>query len=106
MLACWENDPNKRPTIQQVAEFLAKIIVEKNNENNSTTRTENKKELSSIIYPQSTIMEAPCTHSKASELLLNKLIQDYNLEYNSDILNQAEKLFLEIFDIADAINIL
>ena len=49
-------------------------------------------------------------HSNNIELSLSKLIQEYNLALIDNeckhILSQAEKLFLEIFDTADSINIL
>ena len=47
-------------------------------------------------------------HSKSSELFISRLMQDYNLESIDNeckfILNQAEKLFSEIFDTKDNIN--
>ncbi|GBB84536.1 hypothetical protein RclHR1_01110021 [Rhizophagus clarus] len=102
----WEDDPNKRPTIYQVVKSLKKIVFGESN--NNINSLENKEEglLRETPY-QSIITNLGSTLSDNSELYLSKLIQNHlNNEYNFDVLNQAEKLFLEIFDISDSINIL
>jgi len=62
------------------------------------------------MHSDSTSVDMACMYSNNSELFISKLIQDYNLELVDNeykhILNQAEKLFLKIFDITDGINIL
>uniref|UniRef100_U9SX76 Protein kinase domain-containing protein n=1 Tax=Rhizophagus irregularis (strain DAOM 181602 / DAOM 197198 / MUCL 43194) TaxID=747089 RepID=U9SX76_RHIID len=113
--ACWEDDQSKRPTIHQVVKFLKQAIFGENNDeiNNSL---ENKTELLQENHSQSIIPNLACMlsnnsieymMSNNSELYLSKLILDHlNNEVNLDILNLAEKLFLEIFNITDDINIL
>ena len=105
LLACWKDDPNKRPTMKEIVKSLQSIIFEgNNNEIDSIIQPETKKE-----SPNSTA-DIACMYSKNSELFISNLIKDYNLESMDNeckhILNQAEKLFLETFDMADSINVL
>src|SRR5947208_3144733 len=93
--------------MQQVVKSLRAIIFEENNETNPIYHTENEMELSQqitsieeMIYMHSD-NSISCMFSKNSELFLSKLYLDN--EYIPDILNQAEKLFLEIFNIVDNI---
>ncbi len=82
-LACWRDILDDRPTMQQVVPSLKTIMFLDNNDET------NKKGLSNeILIPDSSI---------------SNHIEDYDLvsienECNLDILDQAERLFMEIFD--------
>ncbi|CAB4380858.1 unnamed protein product [Rhizophagus irregularis] len=112
--ACWEDDPTNRPTIHQVVKFLKQVIFGENND--EINSLEIKTELLQENHPQSIISDLACMLSNNSieymlsnnsELYLSKLMLDHlNNEINSIILNQAEKLFSEIFNVTDNINIL
>ncbi|CAI2191979.1 19783_t:CDS:1, partial [Funneliformis geosporum] len=63
------------------------------------------------IHYNSASSNMPCMNSNNSELLLSKLIQEFNLdsinnEGHLHILHQAEKLFLKVFDVEDSIDML
>jgi hypothetical protein len=114
--ACWLDDPDKRPTIHQVVKFLKRIIFGEINDDEINSFENNKIESLQESHSQSIMPDLSCMLSndsivymlsKNSELYLSKLIQDHlNNDVDPDILNQAERLFLEIFDITDNINIL
>jgi hypothetical protein len=92
--------------MHQVVKSLKKIIFGENND--KIDSLENKEVLQETPSQSSITADLSCMLSNNSELYLSKLIQNYlNNEYNFDIvINQAEKLFLEIFDINDSIDIL
>src|SRR6266498_2498575 len=98
--------------MQEVVKSLKAIIFgENNDEIDSFIHSENKAGLLKKTTSYSASSDIACMHSNHSELFISKLMQEFNLElidteFNSQILNQAEKLFLEIFDIADSINVL
>ncbi len=83
--------------MQQVVKSLKSIIIEENN-NDIIHPTENKMELPNDMHSYST-----CTQSNNSELFISYTLDN---KYKPHILNQAEKLFLEIFDAADSMDIL
>src|SRR6266498_4218421 len=77
----------------------------------SFIHSENKAELLKKTTTYSASSDIASMHSNNSELFISKLMQEFNLElidteFNSQILYQAEKLFFEIYDIADSINVL
>src|SRR3989337_1598731 len=89
----------------EIVKSLQSIIFgENNNEIDSVIQPETKKGL-----PNSTSADIACMYSKNSELYISNLIKDYNLESIDNeckhILNQAKKLFVEIFDTEDSLNI-
>ena len=96
--------------MQEVVKSLkAMIFGENNDEINSIIHSANK--IESIESPNDIHFDSTSPmHSNNIELVLSKLIQEYNLALIDNeckhILSQAEKLFLEIFDTADSINIL
>ncbi len=81
------------------------MIFEENNNNtiHPIINTENKMELLNDIHSYST-----CMQSKNSELFISRLMQNYNLDNKCKphILSQAKKLFSEISDAADNMNVL
>src|SRR5688572_7495620 len=97
--------------MQEVVKSLKAIIFgENNNEINSIIHLENEAELLKKTTSYSASSDIVRMHSNNSELFISKLLQEYNLgsidnEYKH-ILNQAEKLFFEIYDIADSISVL
>ncbi|GES75152.1 kinase-like domain-containing protein [Rhizophagus clarus] len=98
---CWDDDPNKRPTAYQVIKSLKKIISDEDN-----NKIENNEKLIQDTPSQSIMTDVACMLSNNSEFYLSKLIQNhFNNEYDMDILNQAKKLFLEIFDTKDSVDI-
>ncbi len=97
--------------MQEVVKLLkAMIFGENNNEINSIIHSENKAGLLKKTTSYSISSNIACMHSNNSELFISKLMQEFNLKLIDNeckhILNQAEKLFFEIYDITDSINIL
>src|SRR6266542_2109406 len=87
------------------------MIFGENNDEIDSFNSENKAELLKKTTSYSASSDIVCMHSNNSELFISKLMQEFNLElidteFNSQILYQAEKLFFEIYDIADSINVL
>ena len=86
--------------MQEIVNSLQSMIFGGNNDEiDSIIQPETKKELPTSSC--STSVDMTCMHSKNSELFISRLIQDYNLESIDNeckhVLNQAKKLFFEIF---------
>ena len=90
MIECWNADPNKRPTIQEVVESLKAIDFESNNRINSNAYMENKIELFQEIDIERIHISSSTNGSHNSQLYLNELMYDNG--YNSDVLDQAENI--------------
>src|ERR1044072_8971879 len=100
------DDPNKRPTMQQVVLSLKSIIFQEHHD-----------EISSIIHakneelPKEKFSDSISTiDDEFDDLVISDYLLNYNLDIDNEIppyiLKQAEKLFNEIFDLTDNIEII
>jgi TPR repeat protein len=89
-LACWLDDPNKRPTIQQVVLSIKSIISHENNE-----------EINSIIHAEN-VENKVSTEDEFADLVISDFILKYDLDDMTEnkippyVSKQAKKLFNEI----------
>src|ERR1044072_6709778 len=95
------DDPNKRPTMQQVVLSLKSIIFQEHDDEISSIIHAKNEELSKENFSDS----ISTIDDEFDDLVISDYLLNYNLDMNNEIppyiLKQAEKLFNEMFDLTD-----